>query len=264
MASVNMDEIRANRDAGTSAKARVLAVVTSHDQLGATGYPTGYWISELSHPYLALVRAGYAVDVASPKGGAAPLDAWSDPRSESAQNPDDFVSTGFLTNPTTKALVEDTAKLSDVDPADYDAVFFVGGYGGAYDLADDPDVQRVTRAVWEADGVVGAICHGAPALVGVTLSDGSPLIEGRRLTGFSKAEDEEVEKTVGADFLDGDYTEDHLRAKGAEYERGELFQPYAVTDGRLVTGQQQFSGEVFGEHLVAALDAAASDRSATA
>ncbi|MEM8599565.1 MAG: type 1 glutamine amidotransferase domain-containing protein [Bacteroidota bacterium] len=254
--SVNMDDIRANRDAGTSSKGRVLAVVTSHDTLGATGYPTGYWISELSHPYLALTRAGYEVDVASPKGGAAPLDAWSDPNSEVAQNPDDFVSTGFLLNNTTRAKVEDTIQLADVDAADYVGVFFVGGYGGAYDLADDPDVQRIARDVWEGSGVVGAICHGAPALINVVLTDGTHLVEGRRLTGFSKPEDREVEETVGTPFLAGSYTEDHLRAKGAVYEYGGLFQPFAVTsdDGRLVTGQQQFSGEVFGEALAVALD----------
>ena len=254
-ADVNMDEIRARRDADHTSKGRVLAVVTSHDVLGATGYPTGYWISELSHPYLALTRAGYTVEVASPKGGPAPLDGWSDPDSDSAQSPGDFVSTGFLHNPETRALVDRTARLADVDAADYAAVFFVGGYGGAYDLADDPDVQRVARGVWEAGGVVGSICHGAPALVNVTLSDGSHLVGGRHLTGFSKAEDEEVETTVGTPFLEGSYTEDHLRAQGARYESGGLFQPFAVTDGRLVTGQQQFSGEVFGEHLVAALDA---------
>ena len=263
--SVDMDDIRKRRDGTDGPAGRVLAVVTSHDELGETGYPTGWWVSELAHPYLSLTTAGYEVEVASPEGGRAPVDAWSDPNDEAAQTPTDFVSTGFLENDVTRAKIEDTLALADVDGTAYDAVFLVGGYGAVYDFPDNDDIVRVAREVWTVGGVVGSICHGAAALPSLVDADGIPLVEGRTVTGFSKVEDEEVESTVGAEFLDV-YVEDLIRERGGDYVSGEPFQPFAVTseDGRLVTGQQQFSGEVFGEQLVAALDARRSPRTAGA
>lgn len=253
--NIDMDDIRTHRDGTDGSVGRVLAVVTSHDELGETGYPTGWWVSELAHPYLALTNAGYEVDVASPRGGHAPIDAWSDPNDDAAQTPADFVSTGFLENDITRAKIVDTFALSEVDGHDYDAVFLVGGYGAVYDFPENDDIVRIAREVWEGDGVVGSICHGAAALPSLVGGDGASLVAGRTVTGFSKVEDKEVESTLGAEFLDR-YVEDHIREAGGEYVSGEPFQPFAVTseDGRLVTGQQQFSGEAFGEQLVAALD----------
>jgi putative intracellular protease/amidase len=250
-----MDEIRKRRDAERAQKGKVLAIVSSHDKLGDTGYPTGYWISELSHPYLLLWRAGYDVDIASPKGGKAPVDAWSDPNHPVAQNPDDFISTGLIENKFHNQKLLNTKKLADINAAKYAGVWLVGGYGAAFEFADDPDIPRILQHVWNAGGVVGSICHGAPGLFNLKTADGAYLIKGKDLTGFSKAEDQEVEKVVGSHFLKY-YVEDELRARGARYQRGELFQPFAVVseDGRLVTGQQQFSGEVFGEKLLEALE----------
>ncbi|MGM0590492.1 MAG: type 1 glutamine amidotransferase domain-containing protein [Halobacteriota archaeon] len=241
-------------DAGIEQKGRVLAVVTSHDELGDTGYSTGYWASELAHPYLALVRAGYDVDVASPRGGPAPVDDWSDPNHDQAQDPEDFVSTGLLNNRITRGKLQNTESLAAVDPEPYDGVFFVGGYGAVYDFPDNPGVQRLVEAIWTRGGVVGAICHGTAALLDVQV-DGGHLVAGRSVTGFSKAEDEAVEAAVGVDFLT-DYVEDRLRDCGADYRCADPFDPFAAVseNGRLVTGQQQFSGDVFGEHFVAAHD----------
>lgn len=252
---IDMDEIRSEHDAVAGNSGRVLAVVSSHDELGETGYPTGWWVSELAHPYLTLTEAGYVVDVASPAGGAAPVDAWSDPNDEAAQTPDDFVSSGFLENDETSAKIEETLTLADVDPAEYDAVFLVGGYGAMYDFPGNDDIARIGRDVWERGGVVGAICHGGAGLPDLVDSDGRRLVAGRTVTGFSKAEDREVEATLGAQFID-EYVEDRIRDAGGDYVSGGLFQPFAVTsaDGRLVTGQQQFSGATFGEQFVAALE----------
>jgi putative intracellular protease/amidase len=247
-----METIR--RLASNDTKGKVLAIVSSHDKLGDTGYPTGYWISELAHPYLLLDRAGYEVEVASPKGGKAPVDAWSDPNSTVAQNPHDFVSTGLLENRFHNKKLLDTKKLSNINPAEYAGVWLVGGYGAAFEFADDPDIPRIVEHIWDAGGVVGSICHGAPGLLRAKTKSGESLLKDKEMTGFSKAEDQEVEKVVGAPFLKF-YVEDELRARGARYKRGELFQPFAVVsqDGRLITGQQQFSGEVFGQKLVEAL-----------
>jgi putative intracellular protease/amidase len=253
--TADMDEIRQRRDAETPPDGRVLAVVSSHDELGDTGYPTGWWVSELAHPYLALVEAGYTVDVASPAGGPAPVDAWSDPNDDQAQTPDDFVSTGFLENGVTRRKIEETIPLAAIGPDEYDAVFLVGGYGAMYDFPGNDDLVRIGRDVWERGGVVGAICHGAAGLSDLVDGAGRSLVAGRTVTGFSKAEDREVEETLGAGFIDV-YVEDRIRDAGGDYVSGGLFQPFAVTsaDGRLVTGQQQFSGATFGEQFVAALE----------
>jgi putative intracellular protease/amidase len=242
-------------------KSKVLAIVSSHDKLGDTGYPTGYWIAELAHPYLLLDQAGYEVEVASPKGGKAPVDAWSDPNSAVAQNPQDFISTGLLENRFHHKKLLNTKKLAEVNPAEYVAVWLVGGYGAAFEFADDPDIPRIVEHVWNSDGIVGSICHGAPGLLHARTKNGESLIKDREMTGFSKAEDREVEKVIGRPFLKF-YVEDELRAHGARYRCGELFQPFAVVseDGRLVTGQQQFSGQVFGQKLVEALDRAYANR----
>lgn len=251
----SMEAIR--KLASRGQKGKVLAIVSSHDKLGDTGYPTGYWISELAHPYLLLDRAGYEVEVASPRGGKAPVDAWSDPNSDVAQNPNDFVSTGLLENRFHNKKLLNTKRLADIDPAEYVGVWLVGGYGAAFEFADDPNIPRIVEHIWNAGGIVGSICHGAPGLLEAKTKSGESLIKDRDMTGFSKAEDMEVEKVVGRPFLKF-YVEDELRARGARYQSGELFQPFAVIsqDGRLVTGQQQFSGQVFGQKLVEALDKA--------
>jgi putative intracellular protease/amidase len=255
MANDAMDNIRKLRDSDRNHKGKVLAVVSSNDKLGETSYKTGFWISELAHPYLLLWRAGYEVEVASPKGGKAPVDAWSDPNSPVAQSPDDFVSTGLLENKLHGQKISATKKLSQINPRDYAGVWLVGGYGAAFEFADDPDIPRILREVWDAGGIIASICHGSAGWLNVKASTGEYLIQGQVITGFSKAEDQEVEKVVGAKFLKF-YVEDELTKRGARYVRGELFQPFATVseNGRLVTGQQQFSGEVFGAKLLQALE----------
>jgi putative intracellular protease/amidase len=255
MANDAMDDIRKLRDRARVQKGKVLAVVSSHDKLGDTGYPTGFWISELAHPYLQLLRAGYEVEVASPRGGKAPVDTWSDPNSPVAQSPDDLVSTGLLENKLHSQKLSSTKKLSQINPSDYVGVWLVGGYGAAFEFADDPDIPRILRDVWEAGGIIASICHGSAGWLNARGSDGEYLIRGQVITGFSKPEDQEVEKVVGSRFLKF-YVEEELTKRGARYMRGELFQPFATVseNGRLVTGQQQFSGEVFGAKLLQALE----------
>jgi putative intracellular protease/amidase len=234
---------------------KVLMVVTSHAILGKTGYPTGLWLTELAHPYHALTEAGFQVDIASPKGGAAPIDPYSDPNAPVGMTKNDLIAWGFLANPTTKAAIANTTALAKVDPAAYEAVIIAGGNGAIFDLADDKDLQRVVAALWTGNKVVAALCHGTAGLLNVKLADGSNLIAGKRITGFSNVEEGIAQKAIGAEYLPF-YIETETPKRGATFACGAPFQSFTVVDGggRLITGQQNFSGAEVGRLVVAALN----------
>ena len=249
--------IAASRNTAGQRKGKVLAIVTSHDQLGGTGYRTGYWMPELAYPYLALMSAGYDVEVASPMGGRAPVDPYSDPGSPSSQPADALECTKLLAHEDHRRKLANTLQLSAIKREDYVAVWLVGGYGAALEFGGDMVIPEVVQALWNAGGVVGAIGHGTHGLLHVKTSDENLLIAGRDVTGFSKAEDQAVEQAVGFSFLPS-YIEDELRVRSARYQCSDPFQPFAVAseDGRLVTGQQMFSGDVFGKKFIDALEEA--------
>lgn len=227
-----------------AAAPRVLIVATSHATLGYTGYPTGVWLSEVTHPYFVFLEARYEIDVASIAGGKVPVDPYSDPLNPKGINGNDLVSRGFLSVPAHAEKLEQSLRLADVDPAKYAAVVFAGGNGAIFDLADSPDVARVGQALWDGGKVVAALCHGSAALAGLK-DGGAPLVKGRRVTGFTNEEESIAQaQIVGKDgkpylpFL----LEDRLRGLGANWQETGPFRPMAVADGRLVTGQQNLSG----------------------
>jgi putative intracellular protease/amidase len=170
------------------------------------------------------------------------------------QTADTLVCAGLLANEAHRGKLENTLKLSSVSREGYVAAWLVGGYGAALEFGSDVDIPGIVGALWDAGGVVGAIGHGAHGLLQVKTLDGNWLIAGREVTGFSKAEDQAVERAVGSSFLPC-YVEDELRARSAHYICTNPFQPFAIVseDGRLVTGQQLFSGDVFGEKFTEAL-----------
>lgn len=201
---------------------KILMVVTSHGTIDES-HPTGVWFEEFAVPYTAFRQAGCEVIVASPRGGAAPID----PRSlENVEATPD--------NEAAKAALADTRKLdSSLHAADFDAIFFPGGHGTMFDLPDDPEVQRQVTEFAEAGKVLAAVCHGPACLVGAMLRDGTPLIRGRRLTSFTDSEERAVELDDKMPFL----LEDRLRALGAEFMPAGDWQDNVVIDGNLVTGQ---------------------------
>jgi putative intracellular protease/amidase len=233
---------------------KVLMVVTSQALWGDLGYPTGFWISELTHPYFLVTEAGYDVEIASLKGGKAPIDPFSLPGTEHTQNPDDIISVGFLNSPEHVAKIEDTPKLAEVDVSQYDAIFFAGGTGAIYDYPLDDSIGSAIRTVWEAGKIVATVCHGGAALLNATLSNGKPLIEGMTVTAFIRTEEEYIQQTV-PQYTPPVYLEDELPKRGATFVKGATRTSFAVTsgDGRLITGQNQFSGLAVGRKLVAAL-----------
>ncbi len=218
---------------------RILLVLTSHDDLGGVR-PTGYYVGEAAHPWKVFTDAGYQVEVASIDGGVPPEDG----RDES-----DPVQQEFVADPSIAAQLHATPKLADVDPGRYDAVLFVGGHGAMWDFPSSPAVDQVGRAIWDRGGVVSAVCHGPAALVNVTLDDGTPLIAGKHVTGFTNGEETAVGLTKAVPFL----LADALAAKGATYEPAANWSDHVVVDGRLVTGQNPQSAASVGRAVVEAL-----------
>jgi len=216
----------------------VLFVATNAAVIGPYNRATGFFFPEIAHPFQELDKAGIAVEFASLLGGKPPEDGFDET---------DDTQTAFLNSAAYRRLSR-SRKLSEVDVLDYDAVFFPGGLGPMVDITGNPEVQDTVRRAWDAGLIVSAVCHGPAAFLGVTLEDGSPLVRGRKLTGFS--DDEEngyADKDVPFDL------EAALKSEGALYESTEAWHPHLVVDGRLITGQNPQSGTVIGQALADAL-----------
>ncbi len=223
---------------------KILMVLTSHDQLGDTGEKTGFWLEEFAAPYYTLKDAGAQVVLASPKGGQPPIDPKSD-----AEDSQTEATKRFKADEDAQADLADTAVLSGVQDAGFDAVFFPGGHGPLWDLAEDADSIRLIEAFAASDRPVGAVCH-APAVFKHTKgANGKPLVDGKRVTGFTNTEEDAVQLTDVVPFL----VEDMLKANGGLYEKSDDWASFAITDGKLVTGQNPASSEAAAERLLALL-----------
>lgn len=221
-----------------TATPRALLVLTSHDDLGGVR-ETGYYVGEAAEPWRVFADAGYVVDLASIDGGVPP---------EDGRNEDDPIQQAFLNDRRIREQLQNTTPLSEVDPDDYAIVFFVGGHGAMWDFPTSPSVDRVGREVYQNGGVVAAVCHGPAALVNITLSNGEPLIAGKRVAGFTNEEEAAVGLTDTVPFL----LADALAAKGAIHFPGPKFTENVITDGRLVTGQNPQSAAGVARAAVAA------------
>eukprot|EP00455_Lapot_gusevi_P016213 TRINITY_DN18306_c0_g1_i1.p1 TRINITY_DN18306_c0_g1~~TRINITY_DN18306_c0_g1_i1.p1 ORF type:complete len:226 (-),score=44.74 TRINITY_DN18306_c0_g1_i1:57-734(-) len=218
---------------------RVVFVLTSHQNLGESGKKTGYYLPEAAHPWKVFHNENIHVEFASPQGGKAPLDP------ESFENfKDDPVCQEFLQN--NQANLDKTLKLSEVDPQGVSAVFFVGGHGPMFDLADNQAAQILIREVYEKGGIIGAVCHGPVAFVNATLSDGTPFVRNRQITCFTNEEEEKVQKTQYVPFL----LESALKEKGARFQAQSVFAKNVVVDGRIVTGQNPASAGGVAEAML--------------
>jgi putative intracellular protease/amidase len=218
----------------------VLIVLTSHAVKGDTGQPTGFYLSEVTHPLAVFERAGWKVEFASVRGGEPPVDGLK---------LDDAVNARYWNDTRFRAAIRSTPSVDEIDPSRYAAVLFAGGHGTMWDFADNPGVQRIARIVYESGGVVGAVCHGPAALVSVTLSDGRFLVDGRQVAAFT----DEEERAVGLENVVPFMLASTLQQCGAIHRPAANWQSQVVTDGRLVTGQNPASATGVGEAMVAAL-----------
>ncbi|TMO88550.1 type 1 glutamine amidotransferase domain-containing protein [Pseudoalteromonas spongiae] len=223
-------------------RGKILAVVTSIDKMGQDE-PTGYEHTELARAYWVFTANGFKVDIASPKGGKPPVVI--DGEDMGAY---DYA---FLNDKTIQAQVANTLLLSQVDPNDYQAVYFVGGKGTMFDFPNNSDVKRITKALYQNNKVVSAVCHGPAALVNVTLDDGSHLLEGKTVSGFTN--EEELFLIPDAKTLFPFLLEDKLIARGATFQPGPQYLEQVVQDGKLITGQNPWSVWTLAERVVAEL-----------
>ena len=219
----------------------VLMILTSHDQLGNTGKKTGFWLEEFAAPYYAFRDAGVAITLASPKGGQPPLDPKSDEPANQTHDTD-----RFRKDTDAQATLGSTLKLSTLQAADYDAVFYVGGHGPLWDLAEDADSIALIETMYAADKPVAAVCHGPGVLRPPRRADGQPLVAGKKVTGFTNSEEAAVQLTDVVPFL----VEDELKRLGGQYSQLADWQPYAVVDGNLVTGQNPASSVVVAQAVL--------------
>lgn len=223
---------------------KVLIVLTSHDQLGNTGEKTGFWLEELAAPYYVLKDAGVEVTLASVKGGQPPLDPKSnDPSFQTA------ATRRFEADADGKAALAATQKLTDVSAGDYDAVFYPGGHGPMWDLAEDANSKALIETTLASGKPVALVCHAPGVLRHVKAKDGSAMVKGKNVTGFTNSEEAAVGLTDVVPFL----VEDMLKANGANFSKVADWQPYVVTDGLLITGQNPASSDPVAHALLTQL-----------
>ena len=223
---------------------KILMVLTSHDQLGNTGKKTGFWLEEFAAPYYVFKDAGAEITLASPLGGQPPLDPTSD-----APDAQTAATTRFKADPAAQAVLGTTVKLRDVSAADFDAVFYPGGHGPLWDLAENAFSIRVIESMLAAGKPVAAVCHAPGALRHAKAADGSPLVKGKRVAGFTNTEEQAAGLTDVVPFL----VEDMLKENGGSYSKAADWQPHVVTDGLLITGQNPASSGPAATALLALL-----------
>jgi putative intracellular protease/amidase len=224
---------------------KILMVLTSHDQLGDSGNKTGFWLEEFATPYYVFRDAGAQITLASPAGGQPPVDPNSD--AEDAQTDS---TRRFRADAEAKAALADTRPLAQIDASEYDAVFYPGGHGPLWDLAEDKTSISLIERFWTAGKPVGTVCHAPGVLRHVRDSDGQPLVKGRDVTGFSNSEEAAVGLTEVVPFL----VEDELERLGGQYTRTDDWGSHVAVAGRLVTGQNPASSAATAQALLKQLD----------
>ncbi len=239
---------------------RVAVVIANPAVSTTTGWPVGFWWSELTHPYFVLTEAGYEVEIYSPDGGKCEADGMSDPRDASGYSASDLISMGFIATPKLSALVESTKRVAEIDVSRFDAIIVAGGQAPMFTFEGARDLHAKFAEFYEAGKIAAALCHGVAILRYVKLSNGEHLAKGKTVTGFANVEEDFADNAVwGMNLLPRDKhvmpwrIEDEMKKIGANYVQAGLWRGFAVRDGNLITGQQNFSGGETAELILATL-----------
>jgi putative intracellular protease/amidase len=235
-------------------KKKKIALIAANASVSKqTGWPIGFWWSELTHPYWEFTENGYDVSIFSPDGGKLEADGFSDPEHESGYSASDLISLGFKKSARHSALVENTASIKEIKVADYDAIFLTGGQSPMYTFIDNAPLQKLFADFYEAGKVAAAICHATCILLKVKTSDGQLLVKGKTWTGFADSEEQFADQFVGQKIQPFWIESEARKIAETNYINGGLFKPFAVRDNNLITGQQQFSGVAAARLVIEAL-----------
>ena len=252
--------LRNTNPVSPKAPKRVAIVIANPATSTTTGWPVGFWWSELTHTWFAFTEKGYEVVVFSPRGGRCEADAMSDPRDASGYSETDLISMGFLATPKLAAMVEDTKPVSELIVADFDAILVAGGQAPMFSFEQEETLQQKFVEFYETGKVAAALCHGTAILRYARLSNGEPLARGKTVTGFANVEEDFADNAVwDMQLLPRDKhvmpwrIEDELKALGANFVQAGAWKGFAIRDGNLVTGQQNFSGTETAEVVIRAL-----------
>lgn len=243
-------------------KKRVAIVIANPAVSATTGWPVGFWWAELTHPYYVFTEKGYEVEIFSPKGGKCEADGMSDPRDPSGYSASDLISMGFISTPSLAKLVTETRKVSEIDVKKFDAIVVAGGQAPMFTFEGATDLHKKFVEFYEAGKVAAALCHGVAILRYARLSNGELLAKGKTVTGFANVEEDFADNAVWSmNLLSRDKhvmpwrIEDELKRLGVNYVQAGLWRSFAIRDGNLVTGQQNFSGGKTAELIAEALGA---------
>lgn len=234
-------------------KGKILMVASSPVISKQTGWPIGFWASELTHPLRVFLEAGYEIELASTKGGKIEMDSFSNPNDESAYSAHDIISLGFMQNSWFNDALSNTLALNDIEIEEYLAIFLVGGQGPMYTFRNNTDLQKLIVKFHESNKPVAAVCHATAVFLDAKKSDGNLLIEGKTWTGFANSEEDIVEQAIGMKIQPYRIEEEARKISNTNFKVSDAFTPYAIKDGNLITGQQQNSGELTAQLVVESL-----------
>lgn len=232
---------------------RILMVVANPSLSTTTGWPVGFWASELIHPYDAFLKKDYRMVIASPNGGKVEWDAYSDPRDSSGYSKDDILSLEYLNKPEFVKLLVNTTKVGELRVEDFDAIVVIGGQSPMFTFKDAVALQALFKDFFTAGKISAALCHGTSLLLYLKNNDGTPFVKGRKMTGFANSEEDFADKSVGRKLMPF-RIEDEAKKLGAQFITAPAFQPHAIRDDNLITGQQQHSGVEVARLVVEALE----------
>jgi putative intracellular protease/amidase len=232
---------------------RILLIAANPATSQVTGWPIGFWWAELTHPYWAFTEAGYEVEIRSPRGGALQADSFSDPEDPSGYSAHDILSLGFKKSTAHAALLQSTKGVDDVDPAEYEAVFFAGGQSPMYTFRGNGELEQLVARFYEAGKVTALVCHATCLLLTAALPNGELLVKDKTWTGFANSEEQFADDFVGKRIQPFWIEDEARKIPGTNFVVDQMFREFAVRDGRLVTGQQQYSGAAAARLVIEAL-----------